>query len=223
MSPAKRFTKKEIREDKLVTSAFRTSEYIQKNPKPFIIGGTVFAVVFAAILLYMWNSDKVENDATTLLARGRLAIEAGQPDQMVSDLEDLVNNYSGTEQAGIGALMLGDYFYAQKEYEKAIQYYGQIPEKYTADSIRLASAESGIAICNEYLGNREEAAKHFMKAAAAFTNYNWAPDYMQRAIENYLAAGDTTSAVDAINELFKKYETTSQGQAARRTLAEIAN
>ena len=37
MSPAKRITKKQIKEDKLVTTAFKASEYIQKNPTPFII------------------------------------------------------------------------------------------------------------------------------------------------------------------------------------------
>ena len=48
MSPAKRITKKQMKEDRLVSSVFKTSEYIQKNPKPFIIVGTAAAVIFIA-------------------------------------------------------------------------------------------------------------------------------------------------------------------------------
>ena len=221
MTSGKRFTKKAIREDKLVTSAFRTSEYIQKNPTSFVIGGVSLAVILAAILFFRWNANKTETEATTLLARGRLALEAGQPETGLADLENLVNDYSGSEQARMGAMLLANNYYRNADYEKSLQYFEMAARDRGGDPMRLAAAESGAAICHEMVGNRAEAAKYFKMAADDFPDRNWAPDYMKQAINNYLAVGDTATAIKVIDELFAKYETSTAAQAAKRTLAEI--
>ena len=99
MSPAKRITKKQMKEDRLVSSVFKTSEYIQKNPKPFIIVGTAAAVIFIAVILFLWNIDKKNTQAAGYLARAQISYDRGFGDDAVIDLQTVVDNYSNTSAA----------------------------------------------------------------------------------------------------------------------------
>lgn len=221
MTPPKRFTKKEIKEDRLVTTAFKTSEYIQKNPTPFIIGGVVVAVVVAGILLFMWSSNRKETEAAGLYARARMELEAGQQDAGVADLETLASEYTGTLPAGNGALTLANHYYQVKDYDKAMTYFQMVVSDYPEDAMRLSNAASGLAACYEIKGDRLQAAQYFLMAAKAYPTRLWAPAQMKQAVYDYLQAGDTTSAVSVIAELDSLYETSSESMAAQRLLAEI--
>ncbi len=222
MISRKRFTKKEIKEDKLVTTAFRTSEYIQKNPAPFIYGGVLVAILFAAVLLFMWSADKKQAEATTLLARARLSMEAGQAEVGIADIETLIRDYAGTGQAGHGALKLANYYYhSTKEYDKALEYFEIVINEYKDDNVRLANAASGAAACYSRAGNSAEAAGLFRFSADADPQKSWAPGQMKLAIYAYLHAGDTTSAISVIEQLDIMYETSTEAMATQRLLAEI--
>ena len=217
----KRLSKKQIKEDKLVTTAFRTSEYIQKNPTPFVIGGVVMAVIFAAILLFMWNADKIESESMTLLARGRLSMETGQAETGKSDLENLITGYSDTKAAGAGALILANYHYTNGQYEDALKYFRMIIENYGGQKMILADAASGAAACLARNKEYAEAARLHEVSADAFPERIWAPGQMKEAVFFYLQAGDTTAAVAVIEKLDSLYETSTESMAAQRLLAEI--
>lgn len=221
MATSKRFSKKQIKEDRLVTTAFKTSEYVQKNPTPFVAGGIALAVIMAAILLFIWNADRKQTEASNLLVRARLSMEAGQPETAIPDLESLVRDYSGTEAAGKGALLLASHYYVNQEYEKALQYFDMIVSDYPGDEIRMANAASGAAVCHEFGGNFLEAARYHQISAEAFPDNIWAPEQMKRAMLNYLEAGDTSSAVIVANDLDSLFQNTKEGLAAKRTLAEL--
>ena len=221
MSSDKRFTKKQIKEDKLVKTAFRTSQYIQKNPTAFIAGGIVLAVIFAAVLLFIWSSDKKKEESITLLARGRIAMESGQPEAGMGDLETLIKDHAGSEAAGIGAMILANYYYRNMEYDKALTYFEIVVSDYSGEKMMIANASSGAAACYEIAGNRAEAARYYRMAADSFPDRIWAPDQLKWAFYNYLAIGDTTTAISVIKELNSLYENTPEAIAAKRTLAEI--
>ncbi len=222
MISRKRFTKKEIKEDKLVTTAFRTSEYIQKNPAPFIYGGVLVAILFAAVLLFMWSADKKQAEASTLLARARLSMEAGRAEVGIVDIETLIRDYAGTGQAGHGALRLANYYYhSTKEYYKALEYFEIVINEYKDDNVRLANAASGAAACYSREGNSAEAARLFRFSADTDPQKSWAPGQMKLAIYAYLHAGDTTSAISVIEQLDIMYETSTEAMATQRLLAEI--
>ncbi|MEE9554322.1 MAG: tetratricopeptide repeat protein [candidate division Zixibacteria bacterium] len=222
MTSRKRFTKKEIKEDKLVTTAFKTSEYIQKNPAPFVFGGVVVAVIFAALLLFMWSADKKQAEATTLLARARLSMEAGQANVGITDLKALISDYAGTKQAGYGALRFANYYYQNdKDYDEALKYFEIVIADYPDDKVRLANAANGAASCYAHSGNFTEAAGLFEMSADVHPERSWAPGQMKQAIYHYIQAGDTAKAISVIKRLDSLYETSTESMAAQRILAEI--
>jgi outer membrane protein assembly factor BamD (BamD/ComL family) len=221
MTTSKRFSKKQIKEDRLVTTAFKTSEYVQKNPTPFVAGGIALAVIIAAILLFIWNANRKQTEASDLLIRARLSMEAGQPEMAIPDLESLVRDYSGTDATGKGALLLASHYYVNQEYDKALQYFETIVSDYREDNIRLANAASGAATCHEFTGNFQEAARYHRISAEAFPDGIWAPEQMKKAMLDYLGAGDTSAAVVVAKDLDSLYQNTKEGLAAKRLLAEL--
>ncbi len=221
MSPARRITKKQIKEDKLVTTAFKASEYIQKNRTPFVIGGVGVAVVFIAIVLMMWSADRKKNEATTLLARAHLAFDTGQVDAGIGDLRALAENYSGTRPAARGTLLLANYYFQEKNYTEALDYYNKIIAGYDKDRMMLSNAIAGAAACKEIDGDRLEAGRLYQEAARIFPDELWAPDNLLRAGVSFVAAGDTASARIAYSEIDSSYGNSMQAKEARRSLAEI--
>lgn len=221
MSPVKRITKKQIKEDKLVTTAFKASEYIQKNPTPFVISGVAVAVIFIAVVLMMWSADRKKNEAAALLSRAYLAFDSGQVEDAIANLINLGDNYSGTEPAAHATFILANRSFQEKDYAKARSYYDKVIAGYDKDKMVLSSAVAGAAACREIEGDKLEAARLYMEAARIFPGKLWAPDYLLRAGINFAAAGDTTSAKIAYGEVDSSYGSSMQAGKARRSLAEI--
>ena len=221
MSPAKRITKKQMKEDRLVSSVFKTSEYIQKNPKPFIIGGTGAAAVIIAVLLTFWNSDKTNREATAHLVRAQLSYDQGLTNDAITEFQLVVDDYSGTSMAATACFKLAGIFFDNRNYEEAERYYKIMIDKYTDDKMKLASSAAGAAACQEQLGNRAEAGRYYKMAADFNSDVLWAPGYLLNAGRNYAAAGDLESAKSAYEAIIDNYKNSREVNTAKRSLAEI--
>ena len=221
MSPAPRITKKQMKEDRLVSTAFKASEYVQKNPKPFIYGGVAAAIVFIAILLFYWNADKKNDTAALYLARAQVANDRGLTNEAISDLKSVVNDYPSSKSAATSCFILSNILFDNKNYEEALQYFTIMVQKYPGDQMKAAAAAAGAGACNEQLGDRQEAGKYFKMAADLYPEEMWAPNYLLRAGVNYTAAGDTASAREAYNELITQYAKSRDINTAKTSLAEI--
>ncbi len=222
MSPPKRISKKQIKEDKLVTTVFKASEYVQKNPTRFVIGGVAVAVIFIAVVLMIWSADRKENEAIALLARAHLAFDSGQMDDAIGNLKNLAETYSGTESGAQATFILANYNFQEKNYAEAQSYYNKVIAGYDKDKMVLSSAVAGAAACKEIDGDRLEAGRLYLEAARVFPDELWAPHYLLRAGVNFVAAGDTASAKIAYSEIESSYGGSLQANKARRSLAEIS-
>jgi TolA-binding protein len=116
---------------------------------------------------------------------------------------------------------LANYYFQEKDYHEALNYYNVIAAKYDEDKMMLSSAIAGAATCKEIDGNRGEAGRLYLQAARTFPDELWAPDYLLRAGASFVAAGDTASARIAYSEIDSSYGKSMQANKARRSLAEI--
>jgi tetratricopeptide (TPR) repeat protein len=221
MSPGKKITKKQMKEDKLVSTVFKTSEYIQKNPKPFYIGGSVVAIVFIAVVLYMWNIDKKNNEAAAYLARAQISYDSGLTNDAVIDLKTVVDNYSSTEAAAAACFNLSNIYFDNKNYQEALPYFIRMIEDFPGDKMKVAAAAAGAAACHEQMGNRQEAGRYYQIAAELYPDDMWAPGYLLSAGRNYEAAGDLESAKRVYNVIIENYDRSRELNTAKRSLAEI--
>jgi predicted negative regulator of RcsB-dependent stress response len=223
MSADKRISKHSMREDKLVSSTFRATEYIQKNQTPFIIGVMALVIVISAIMFIKWSASRKLNDSAALLSRAEMIGAMGQMDQYISTLQLLSDNYSGTAAAKIATLRLANDFFDQNDYTKAEIYYNLLTEKYSSDKMVAATGAAGKAACYEAQGNFLEAARAYEQAAAYKSGDLWSPIYLLRAGQDYTKAGDKKSAEAAYDQIDKQYANSSENNTAKRFRAELMN
>jgi len=221
MKPEKRITRHQMKEDKLVSTTFKATEYVQKNQMPFIIGIIAIAVIFAAVMFFRWSGDRKRAESSALLSRAEMSGAMGNMDQYNATMQMIANDYAGTTAAKIASLRLANDYFTQKQYDNALKYFTLLLDKYSDDKMVAASAAAGKGACYEMKGDFAQAAKAYQQAADYKSGDFWTPGYLLKAGQNFAKAGDKKSAEAALSEIDKKYPTSSENSLAKRSLAEI--
>jgi len=222
MSPSKKMSKHQIREDKLVTKTFQTTEYIQKNPKPFIIGGIVLAVLFSAVVILKYIVDKRKEDASNLYIRANMSLAMGNLDGALADFNSLVNDYGSSTYARSARLMLANKYFGEKDWDRSQEEFEKLLKNSGNDKMIESIAAAGLASCYEQKSDFANAGKYYFRAYEIYENPIFSPANLIKAGQNYAKAGDKTNASAAFKIIEEKFNTSSEAAAARRHLAEIS-
>lgn len=220
----KSFSRKEIREDKLVTYYYKALQLLEDYKRELRIGAGVVVVLILGYLFFL-NRANVQNEEanlelsrmTPIYQQGAFleAIE-GQPGTSRIGLEQIVEKYDGTENGETAKVMLANSYYFLEEIDKAQSYY----EDYGGDVPLLEAASyAGVAACHESRANYAEAAEWYEKAASAFEENVLAPKYLVMAGVNYLDAGDKESAREALERVKTDYAQSAYARDVERHMA----
>lgn len=215
LKPKKKISKREIKEDKLVTSYFEATSWYQENKKLVSSMLTGLIVVGIAIVVITNNIRSNSENATTEFGKvmkyyddGRydLAIN-GDPQANVRGLQAIVDDYGSTTSGELATLYLANSYYAKGDYDKALEYY---LEADVDDDLLAASVLGGAAACYEAKGDHEKAAGYFEKAAYKSGKDVLAPENLFHAAKNYAASGNKEKAVELYKKLKKDHPTYSR-------------
>jgi len=226
LAKKKKITKKQMKEDKLVTVYTKVLEQFEIYQKQVFIAIGVIVVIVAGAYIYSIKADENKTKATAELAKILPSIEQkqyqqaidGQPGTGVIGLKKLVEDYSGTEPGETAKLMLANAEFYLGNYEEALKYY----ESYSGGIRDMkAAAIAGQAACYESLGKYEKAADLFEKAAKVFSDNANNPGYLVNAGRNYLKAGNADAAKKSFETVKTKYENSSEARKIDRYLAEV--
>jgi tetratricopeptide (TPR) repeat protein len=228
LKPQKKISRKEIKEDKLVTAYFDSRKWIEENKR--LVGYIVAAPLIIIALWFWWHQKTNEwNDkATTMLAKVSpyydeskfdLAI-SGNPQEGTQGLQAIVDEYGSTQAGELAKLYLANSYYALKNYDKALEYYDDIS---VSDMMVSSSAIAGAAACYEAKGDFSKAASAFEKAASKNMTMVQGPENLQRAAVNYAAAGKKEKAVELLQTLKKEFPTSPYAREADRFIAEYSS
>ena len=222
----KRIAKKEIQEDKLVTSLYKSQEFFEKYKQQIFFAVGALAVI---VLAFVWYANKVKEDnleATKELAKMLPIYESGsyqeaiegKPGTDVLGLKQIVENYGSTEQGEIAKVYLANSYYYLGKVDDALKYY----ESYSGNSnLFKAAAYAGIASCNERQGNYEEAAKYFEKAASVSKFNVQNPKYLLDSGIDYIQAQNISKAKEVFEKLKNNYKKSPLQSEVERYLASI--
>jgi len=222
----KKITKKEIQEDKLVTSFYNIQEYFEENKQKLLTGVGVIAVV---ILGVFWFVNKKAED--NLLAASQLSLiipsyEQGQfqkaidgePGTQINGLQNIVDQYGSTEQGELAKIYLANSYYSLGNYEKALESYTD----YSGNSkLHKASSYAGMAACFEQMNKFGEAANYYQKAANTYNVKSQAADFLLNAGINYIKSGNNTDAKLALEKIKKDYTATSAAREVEKYLSQL--
>lgn len=195
----KKITKKEMKEDKLVTTYVRVQEFYEEYQQKIFIGAAVLAVLIVALLLYQNKAEENNAKAATELAHvlplynARSFQEAinGKAGTNIIGLRRIVDEYGSSEQGENAKIFLANSYYFLGDFDNALKYY----EDYSGSMATFkATALAGIAACYEAKGDIEQAAEYYGKAAFITKENPQNPNYLYRAGVNYYKLGDKKMA-----------------------------
>lgn len=221
LSPEKRITKAQIKQDKLVITALKASEYVQKNKKYFILGGGGVLAVVVILFLVSYLSKKSAADSAELFGKAQLSMAMGQTAMAIADYTTLVNDYGSTDAAGMACYLLGDLYLRQKNFDSAAVYYQKYCDKYGKNKMLLAASYAGLAVALESKSNFAQAGENYLKAAEIIDDETLSPEYLASAGRTFARASLFDKARKAYQIIIDKYNRSQYFSVAKRKLAEI--
>ncbi|MBD3287470.1 tetratricopeptide repeat protein [candidate division KSB1 bacterium] len=221
LKPRKRLTKKQIKEDKLVTYYFKAIDYINENSK--IVFGIIIGIIAIVALLYMysWSKENAEMSASLELTKAREELKNTQPERATDILRSMINNYSGTKSAGRGVYHLANIMYSQSNYDEAFNYYKKYIDDYNDDPILASSSYSGMGACMEQKEEFLKAAEYYKKGAQKFSKNFEAPRQLMAAARCYKLANNRAEAEKMYQKVIDKYPDSAQKRDAELFLSEL--
>lgn len=210
LKPRKKITKKELKQDKLVTAYFKTVDYLRNNRK--IVSGVTTGLVVAIIVVvaYMNNVRSNNSKAATELSQVLNAFNGGayqvaingDPTHNVAGLKSIVQNYGSSETGEQAKIYLADCYYYLGDYDNALKYFKDYDG---SDKFLQASAYAGIAEVYELRNDYSEAAEYYDRAASTDSKNFLTPQYLVGAARNYIKTGKKERAITLLTRVKKDF------------------
>jgi len=221
LSPEKRITKRQMKQDSFITTALKSSEYIQNNKQYFI--GALIGVLAIFLIAYYVNYSNKQNviEAENMFGQAGIAQAIGQDTLAVGYYKDIMENYGSTIYAGKACYALGQLYFTGDNCDSLNLYFNKYLDSYGEDVLTRGAAYEGLAICAEKNGDFASAAKLYMQAAETAGSELHSPRYLMRAGSNFSLAGMAAEAVDAYRRVSDDYPRSPVASSARKLLAEV--
>ena len=227
LKPQKKISRREIKEDKLVTKYFEARGWIDANAK--ILSYVGIGLAGLVVIGFLWSKSRADSNekATAMLAKVIQYYDAGRYDNAVNGvpqegtqgLQAIVDEHGSTQAGEIAKLYLANSYYALRNYDKALNVYDDIS---VSDKMIKASAYAGMAACYEAKGDFSHAASYFEKAASKNMTIMQSPENLQRSAANYAAAGKKDKAIELLQMLKKEFPSSSYARDVDIFIAEYS-
>lgn len=224
LAKRKKISKKEMKEDKLVTSYYKVKElYTQFQSKVLIAVGVVVVLIVAVVLINQ-NSEKNNMKANALLAKVVPLFEAnqfkeaidGKKLENITGLKQIADEYGSTSAGEMSKLYLANAYFYLGEFENALKYFKSFSG--TGDEFK-ASAYAGIAACAETKKDNKEAADYYKKAASVSKSNYQNAEYLLKAGINLVSANQMADAKELFLKIKEDYKTSVASYEVDKYLA----
>jgi TolA-binding protein len=232
LKPKKKITRKEIKQDQLVTAYAKMTSFYETNKKLISYGVTALVLIIIGIVIYTnnrkANDDKAATElgkvyaiydaATGDITKYKLAID-GQPERGIIGLKAIVDNYGGTTSGQLARYYLATAYYNLGNYDEALKCF----DAYSGSSDLLnAAAVAGVGKCLEAKGDYIKAAGKFENAARIVSDNTNTPDYLNSAAKCYGMGGEKEKAVSILKRIKKEYPRSQYGRDADRAISQFS-
>jgi tetratricopeptide (TPR) repeat protein len=228
LRPKKKITKRELKQDTLVSSYFKLTQFFYNYKKYVSWAVTGLVVIGIAGVIYMNNRAADSEKATTALGEILRYYDKGDyttavngiPEKNLLGLKEIADTYGGTHSGDLAKFYLANAYYNQGRYDEALPYFDDFSTGY---SILRSSALAGVAACYEAKGDAKRAAEYFEKAASKTSDSQLSPEYLHHAARNYMLSGKKDRALELLKRLKKEYPTSTYAREADRMMAELSS
>ncbi len=227
LRPKKKISKRELKQDALVTTYAELTSFYETHKKNISIGITALVVVIIAAVVYFKNRSDNNEMAMTQLGSVYAIYDAGQyqlaidgiPERNIRGLRSIVENYGSSNAGNIARFYLAGAYYQLGNYDEALKFFEDCSP---ADELMAVSRLAGMADCYEAKGEYLKAAENFEKAASKNSKDVSIADNLNNAARNYARAGEKEKALDLYRRLKKNYPSTTYGREADRYIEQLS-
>lgn len=222
----KKLSRKEIKEDKLVSFYYKSYAYLEENRSRLFTYAGVAVVIIALAVFYVYHRKEQNKTASLELSRvmplydGGAYLQAieGQAGTSNIGLKKLVEEYGSTENGETAKIYLANSYNFLGKIDEALKYY----EDYGGGiDIYKAAALAGQAGCYASKNEYEKAADLYKKASRVSKEDALNADYLTHAGINYLNAGKKDEAKEVLTQVKKDYSTSAAYREAFPYLAQV--
>ncbi len=226
LTKKKKLSRKEIKEDKLVTSYYKVRSYISQNNRRFLTYGGVLVVVALIVIYYINHKKELNGKAGYSLSKVIDSYDQGAYLEAIEGktgtdnigLKKIVEEYGSTENGETAKIYLANSYNRLGKFDEAFKYY----ESYSGNIPILKSAAlAGQAGYYEYKKDYQKAADLYRQASQVSKNNVDNPDYMLKAAINYIHIHQDATAKELLNSIKNDYKTSTASRDADRYLALI--
>lgn len=227
LAKRKKISKKEMKEDKLVTSYYKAKELFVQYQGKVLIGLAVLVVIIVAIVLMRQNSEKNNILANAQLAKVMPLYEAGQYKdaiegkklENISGLKQIVDQYGSTDAGEMAKLIIANSYFYLGEFDNALKSYKDFSG--TGDEFK-AAAYAGIGACLETKKEYKDAADYYKKAASVSKSNSQNPEYLLKAGLAYMSLKQTSDAKELFLKIKEDYKTSVVAYEVDKYLAMVS-
>jgi len=227
LSPKKKITKRQLKEDALVTSYVKITSFYERNKKNISIAITVVAVLIIAAIVFLKNRADNSEKASAQLGEVFSLYDGGQyqqaidgvPERNITGLKSIVDNYGSLRAGNYARFYLANAYYHLAKYDLALE---QFEDFSPSEDVLAVSRLAGMGSCSEALGKYKEAAQDYEKAATKYPQDAGAAENLSNAARCYGKAGEKESAIELYKKVKKNYPTSTFARDADRFIEELA-
>jgi len=201
----KRISKKKLKEDAFVSTAFEAGHFIQENLTRIIL--SIVGVIALAGLVWLFVNYRLERAEAASLAlfRAEALYLNAQYSLAAADFEKLAEDYSGTPEAEKAVFFAGDSYYKAGEYDQALKLFGQCRDMLPADHPLMVNCLVGLAATNEQLKNMDQAIEFYRQALETAVYDYQRIEIMKDCSRALSAVGRDEEAVELLERIITDY------------------
>lgn len=201
----KKITKKEIKEDPLVTAYVRSQKFMQQHSKKINIA-LAAVILISVFLMYDARSRKSINaNAESQIVMAEQIFFSKDYDRAIDALMPISQEYRSSNAAGRAIFYIASAHYEKGEYSEAKEYFQQYLDNYGQIEYFKISSQAGIAACFDNEKKYAEAAAAYEKAGQMASGHFSQPFHLKNAARCYALANQNEKAKELYQSILEKY------------------
>ncbi len=227
LNPKKKISKRELKEDKLVTTYAKVRDYYEERKKYATIAIISMIVIVILVVVYVNNRKANNEKASVEMAKVMQLFDTNQlqqaidgvPEKNIAGLKSIVDNYGGSPSGDIARFYLANAYNRLGRYDDAIDQYESFSP---SEQGLIVSRLVGIGACYEAKGDYAKAASSYEKAGTSYSEDVSAAENLSHAARAYGLAGDKERAVELYKRVKKDFPKSAAARDADRFIAQLS-
>lgn len=224
----KKLSRKEIKEDKLVSFFYNSQAYFEENKNRMMTYGLVLVALIFAVYYYLDQKKDDNLEAGDHLSKVMNIYDSGSYLEAIEGiqggdvigLKQIVEKYGSSENGETAKIYLANAYSYLGKYDEAIKYY----EDYSGslDYMKAASI-SGQAGYFASKGEYEKAGNLYQEAVNVAPSNGENPDYLLNSGINYFKAGRYDEAKMVLEKLKQDFQPSATTREAEKYIVQLTH